>query len=334
MVASILPDRENRHLLQFYVAPKMNYGMRLVAAGLLILAGFGVQLLVPAHSIAMLMIGSVPLLLAGNLLLVVRGYNLRPAHAMHSGTWEKTTRDRFAKMRQLEQEVKRWDESFTDLTCVSGVVALFMLAIGVGVTLLLLAKSPATRFWVPLLLVDATVLLLPHWLTGTRRGWRPLALRQIIDALETALAVTDQFDTPPCQTQPMFEMAGKDSRQVPINARVFIRFPDGPSGLLGLQFQVALNNVQGTNFPYLYAVIVADKEFGLLDNYLSAIEQPLRHRGKKKTGGLTVESSTEGEVEVIIIRQRTTKKSGYHTKPAAIRSIASAAWTSVEMIVK
>ncbi len=333
MVASPLPDREHRHLLQFYLLPKMAYGTRLAWAGSLIIAGLGLQLLIPADSVATLLVCSLPVLVAGTLLLLTRGYNLRPTHAMRKGKWKKTTRDRFAKMRQLEQEVKNWDESSTDLTCVSGVVALFLLAVGVGTIAVILAQSPAARFWVPVFLADAVVLLLPHWLTGTRRGWRPVALRQIIDALEIALSTIDRFDAPPCQVQPLFEMTGKGERKVPINARVFVRFPDGPNGLLGLQFQVALNNVQGTNYPYLYAVIVADKDFGLLDRHETAINGVLRTPGGKKQGGLTVESSREDEVEVIVIRQRTTKTSGYHTKPPAIRHIAAAAWQGVEMIM-
>ncbi len=335
MVASPLPDREHRHLLQFFVAPKMDYGTRLGWAGLLILAGFGFQLLVPIDSVVTLLIGSLPLLLTGNLFLLVRGYNLRPTQSLRKGDWEKTTRDRFAKMRQLEREVKHWDESFTDLTCGSGVVAFILLAIVVGAVGLVLANSLTARFWTPVFVADAIVLLLPHWITGTRRGWRPVALRQTIDALETALRTIDKFDSPSCQIQPLFEMAGKGERQVPIGARVFIRFPDGPSGLLGLQFQVALNNVQGTNFPYLYAVIVAEEGFGLLKQFQTPIKQQaqggsVRH---KKKGGLTVESNREEEVEVIIIRQRTTKTSGYHTKPPAIRHIALAAWQGMETIL-
>ena len=140
-----------------------------------------------------LLIVSLPLLLIGNLLLLVRGYNLRPQHSLFSGKWEKTTRDRFAKMRTMEQEVKKWDETVTDLTCVTGFMGLMLVAVGIGIVGFVLQSSQSTRFWAPIFVADAVVLLVPHWITGTRRGWRPIALRQQIDALEIALAAVDTF---------------------------------------------------------------------------------------------------------------------------------------------
>jgi hypothetical protein len=234
----------------------------------------------------------------------------------------------------MEREVKRWDESFTDFTCVSGFVSLVLVAGGVAVIFLVLQSSSDLRFWAPIFVADAVVLLLPHWLTGTRRGWRPVALRQTIDALEIAMSAIDRFEAPPCQIQPLFEVAERRERQVPVNARVFVRFPDGPSDFLGMQFQVALNNVQGTHYPYLYAVLVARQGFGLIDQHLATIRNLAKSGTSKKQSRQTIESSREDDVEVIIIRQHTTKKSGYHTKPAAVRQIALTAWRSAEHVLQ
>ena len=331
MVASPLPHREHRHLLQFYVAPKLGYGAGLTWSGSLILLGMAMQILLPDVSVVVRLVCSLPLLLVGNLLLLVQGYNLRPEPARGKRTWEKTTPERFARLRELEQEVRQWDESFTDLTCPSGVVALLVMAAAVGLVAMVLSQSAAASDWGPVFVADAIVLLAPHWITGTRRGWRPVALRQTVDALQQAMAVIHTFPSPHCEIQPLFEVAEKGDRRMPTNARVFVRFPDGPTALLGLQFQVTLNNVQGTNYPYLYAVLVADKQLQLIDVYLDAIRQQIATvdrtaRGERKRGRLTIESSREADVDVIVIRQATTKTSGYHTKPAAIRRIAQAAW--------
>jgi hypothetical protein len=91
-----------------------------------------------------------------------------------------------------------------------------------------------------------------------------VTLRQQIEALETALHTIEHFQVPPCQVQPMFEMAGSVTR-------------------LG--------------------------------------------------SPLTVESNRDAEVEVIVIRQPTTKTSGYHTDAAAIRRITNAAWHSVAHVL-
>jgi hypothetical protein len=268
---------------------------------------------------------SAPFLLAGNLFLLVRGYDLRPSQRLFGGTWERTTRDRFQQACRLEEEVRSWDETFADLTCWTGASCLAVLAAAVGFLCLVLSQSAQTAFWAPVFAVDAAVLILPHWITGTRRVWRPLTLRQQINALEGALAAIDRYREPACQIQPMFELAGEGKGRIPVGARVFIRFPDGPEQLLGLQLQVALNSVQGTNYPYLYAVLIAKRSFGLSTHYGGRIRQAC--------AGLTVETNVEQDVEVVVIRQYTTKTSGYHTKPAAISAIARSAWRSAGEIL-
>ncbi len=320
MAAQVLPDREQRHLLQFYVAARMGYRTRLAVAGGSIGTGLAIQLLWTSATLPLLLGVSLPLLLAGNLLLLVRGYNLKPSHRLVGGKWEKTTRDRFREACQLEDRVKRWDQTFADLTCVPGVLCLILLAAAAMLIGLFLESQASTRFWAPIFVADAAVLFLPHWITGTRRGWRPTELIQQIRSLETALKAIETFEDPPCQIQPMFQLAGKKHQLTPVAARVFVRFPDGPEDFLGIQYQVSLNDVQGTKYPYLYAVIVARKTFGLLENHLADVK-----RGGRS---LTVEPSSESDVEVIVIRQATTKTSGYHTDASAVRRIARLAWQS------
>ena len=325
MSAQVLPDRELRHLLQFHVAPKMSYGTRLAAAGGLISAGLAAQLLWMSHSLAPLFIISLPLLLAGNSFLLVRGYNLKPSHRMFGGDWEKTTRDRFREACKLEDQVRRWDQTFADLTCLPGALCLIVIAAAAALIWFVMQSQANTVFWAPVFVADTVVLLAPHWITGTRRGWRPTELIQQVKSLETALNAIEQFEDPSCQIQPMFQLAGTGENRTPVAARVFIRFPDGPEDFLGVQFQVALNDVQGTKYPYLYAVIVAKKTFGLLETYASSVV--------RSASSLTVEPSSEGDVEVTVIRQATTKTSGYHTDSAAVRNIACVAWRSVAQIL-
>ena len=326
MSATVLPDRERRHLLQFYFQPSMGYRTRLGLAAALISIGLAVQLLWFNDSVVWLLIVSLPFLLVANFCLLVRGYDLRPSHRLHGGTWEKTTRDRFRNACRLEDQVKCWDEAFVDLTCGSGAMFLVLMAIAIAIVWLVLKSQPSTRFWAPVFAADAAVLLVPHWITGTRRGWRPTELIQQVRSLETALKTIEAFQDPPCQIQPMFQLAGSGKNRTPVAARVFIRFPDGPEDLLGVQFQVSLNDVQGTKYPYLYAVIVAKEPFRLLEGHLRNVAATAKP--------LTVEPSREEGVEVIVIRQRTTKTSGYHTDASAVRQIAQATWKSVAQILR
>ena len=105
MTTQLLPDRERRHLLQFYVWPRLEYRTRLAMAGSLVLAGLALQMLWPWNDTMLMLWITVPLLLAGNLLLLVRGYNLKPQSQESTGRWEKTTRDRLRQVQSLEQKV-------------------------------------------------------------------------------------------------------------------------------------------------------------------------------------------------------------------------------------
>lgn len=322
---SALPDRERRHLIQFKLAPKMGYLTRLGLAGGLIIVGLAIQLLWQTQESVMMFLVTLPLVFAGNLFLLARGYNLAVAKVSVSGEWQKTTRDRFQKVRDLETNIKKWDETAIDVTSTRGVFSFIIIAIGVA-AIFGLTATLVEPYWAFVFVADAAIILVPHWFTGVRRGWKPVALRQEVDAVETALEAIEGFNEPPCQIQPMFEMGGQE-KNVPMGARAFVRFPDGPEEFLGVQFQVSLNDVQGTKFPYLYAVLVAKKGFGLFKNHLDKI------RALARSEKLTVETSTEEDVEVVVIRQPTTKQTGYHTKDRAIRRIARFAWSNTARIL-
>lgn len=322
---SALPDRERRHLLQFYLAPKMAYGSRLGLAVTLIAAAFLIQVLWTPRGAGPVLLVSAPLLFAGNLFLLARGFNLAPKGLLVGGEWEKTTREQFRQAMLKDGQVRRWDENAVDISCKLGGFLFLLLIAAIAVTTLMIGGSGrAGQHFAPLFAADALLLFLPHWFTGIRRGWRPIVLREVIRSLETALSTIDEYEEPTCQIQPMFKVAGTGERKTPNDARVFIRFPDASEEFLGLQIQVSLNDVQGTKYPYLYVVLVAKKEFGLLDH----VDTVLRH-----ARGITVESDREEDVDVIVIRRPTTKTSGYHTKPKWIRRITQVAWESVGEIL-
>jgi hypothetical protein len=75
-----------------------------------------------------------------------------------------------------------------------------------------------------------------------------------------------------------------------------------PYDFIGLQGQISINSVKGRPYPYFYIVLIAKHSFNLLKKF-----------GKKSFEKLVVERKKTGEVDVVVIRQRTTKTSGYHT---------------------
>lgn len=324
---ALLPDRERRHLLQFHLAKRLAYGPRLLLALALIAAGIAAQLaLYPPALVPALLAGGL-LLLAGTSFLLLRGHDLSPGGRLRGAAWERTTLDRFREVMDLERKVSRWDSAMVDISCPAGFFALLgFVALPVGVAILLLLGRPDGRDLAVLVGADAGLLLLPHWLFGLRLKWRPVAVKERVQSLLRALEVLAEEPGPEFRAQPMFRVAGDGDGRVPVDARVFLRFPDAPEEFLGMQLQVAVNDVQGTKYPYLYAVLVARPGFGLHGERLAGIESAAQ--------GLTVETSREEDVEVVVIRQHTTKKSGYHTSPAAAARIARAAHRAVRGLVR
>lgn len=321
-MSPLAPDRERRHLLQFHFMPALTYGRRFGLALLLILGGLGVQFVLFRTSwIGGLILGGL-MVLAGNLLLLLKGYDLTPrAIDGADGDWERTTLERFDEARNLDRQVNKWDQAMVDITCGTGLASLlFLIILPVGLGVLVLMSLVDGETMAILFAADAALLFLPHWFTGLRLKWRPVSLKERIDALMTALDTIESLTGPAYEVQPRFLMVGEGNDRVPLDARVFIRFPDGPEAFLGLQFQVAINNVQGTRYPYLYAVLVAKEEFHLVRDHRAWITSNHDY--------LTVSKSSEADVEVIVIRQTTTKKTGYHTNAKAIRILATAAFDS------
>jgi hypothetical protein len=104
----------------------------------------------------------------------------------------------------------------------------------------------------------------------------------------------------------MMLLKGAGKTKVPDDVKFKVEISGHHPDFLGLYGQVVTNEVQGSSYPYFYVVLVARRGFGLP-------EIGRRHAGPS---GTVVEIKNQDEVEVLVIRQKTTKKSGYHTPPS------------------
>jgi len=269
---------------------------------------------------------SLILLLSGNLFLLIRGYNSKPRKMARQTTWEPATLESFQRIPALEKTVQKWDDTAFDISCVSGFFALVGLIVLFVAAIAFLGQTMPNAPWAGILAIDAAILIIPHWVTGLRRGWRPAVLCQQAKALQSVIDMASQRLEGWGEIVPMLEMAPAEPKPAPVGARLMVRFPKASADFIGIQFQVNLNNVQGTNYPYLYAVVVAKKGFHLL----------LPHRlqqVKAAAPKLAVETDDAGEVDVIVIRQQTTKNSGYHTNKSAVARIVESTLTAAESIL-
>ena len=160
-----------------------------------------------------------------------------------------------------------------------------------------------------MLAIDAAVLLVPHWITGTRSI---LTLPRLLVQIKATRDVLDsaQQGLQRHRVVPLMLLSGGDAK-LPEDVKFRIDLKDRHEDFLGLYGQVSINEVQGTSYPYFYVVLVTRKGFGL---------GPV-HRKYHPSPNIVAEFDLKGEVEVLVIRQRTTKNSGYHTNSGTAREI-------------
>jgi hypothetical protein len=218
--------------------------------------------------------------------------------------WRGAEAEHLAKVIRINDKSKSWDQSFLDVTCGLGCLG-FILAVGavIGGTMILGAmdQESLALTW----LLDGSILLPPHWITGVRSVLTndPLTVKARM-LLEVVNAWQPEA-RPGEKMLPQMEVLNTPDGQIPMDAKMVLQMESLGKDFLGLQIQVCLNNVQGADYPYLYCVLVARPALKI--NQQLSPEAP---------SGIVVEPKSQEDVEILIVRQFTTKTSGYHTDTA------------------
>ena len=301
---AILPEPQRRGEIKFKVAKFLPYDVRLALIVILLLVGVALQVVFPLSWWL-----GVPFLAVGTLLGLIRGYDNKLRSAPTHKEWVRVTRQQFDHVIELNKKSKTWDQTFIDITCPRGCLAFLVIAGFAAYVCYWLAtrnQESLATLWA----TDVAVLVLPHWVVGIRSILKNAPL---IIKIQNLISIADAFPAVGKEgeeLQYMLEVGETAAGKTPVDAKMVLAFHNGPPEFLGLQLQLAINNVQGADYPYFYCVLVARPAFGLLEKYRPHL-QP----------NITVEKSREKDVHIIVIRQTTTQTSGYHTKPADVRTL-------------
>jgi len=305
----IFPDPERRDDIKFLFFKSTPYNKRLVVILSCIVIGLIVQLFYSFW------LGLILLVLATAMGLV-RGYDLKIEGKRKSEKWDQVTPDEYKKIEAKQKELAHWDLDAFDITNPLGGAIFVVLGIVAFLILLVLLKQPgdAGIYWA----LDCLVLLAPHWVTGVKRYLRQDRLIVKIKLLEK---VIEELSRPSdIQVLPMLAtQATKEERRFPTDARLMLRLIGAPAAFLGIQVQISINSVQGTDYPYLYCVLLARSEAGLFAGWRDIVKEMPEFRESI----LPDEPRNEEGVDVMVIRQKTTRTSGYHTKPDQAISIVT-----------
>jgi hypothetical protein len=278
-----------------------------------ILAGFVLQYYLnsisPYYLFLRAIIPGAVLILVGNLLLVVRGYDNRVKFGKYSPSagWERVDKEKLLEVEQFVKQIKKWDRSLLDVSNSLGCAPFVLLLL----VIIVVFSYGISRLHTPILIlsVDAAVLLLPHWLTGKKSIMtqpnlllKTKLIKKLLDDIE-GLLKNHQVD--------YFMLLKGDKTKVPDDVKFRVRIHNQHPDFLGFYGQIVTNMVGSTTYPYFYVVLVAKKEYGLQEAFNN-------YAAPRK---ITKEYKVQDDVEVFVIRQTTTRTSGYHTKYRDFRRI-------------
>jgi len=301
--------RDDLARIHFKVFPGLSYVPRMLAA----VGAVGVGLVIQFQRGTPALVVGGAFVFFGILLTLVDSKTNKPPRVRGKRTWERVTPEEYRRITALVERGKRWARK--DLFGASnlvgfGMFALIALALVAGFFYIANTSTDhVARIWA----VDGGLFLLLTYVVGARKAWTPGDLLVKIAALQRLLDDHAAQPIPRLTFQPMLEVAkGKRGQQLPRDARLLVTVDKAPDDLIGFQVQCSINRVSNTAFPYVYAVILARKAFGLKDR--------LANTAVSRKEVLTFEAADD-EVDVAVLRQKTSKTTGYHTKPADQRRI-------------
>ena len=288
---------------------------RFIAAGALFAAGLWLACFTESAWLQRL---GYAITLAGHLPLWVRTQTNAPGGATpkHEEVWVPVEDAWLQRVLGHEIRGEQWDTTPWDVTNRRGkLVLILLLAAFAGVPLVV-----GDLYWSGFLVrwgQAVPFLLVPLWFNGIRTVWNPSELRKKGEALAAARAAAEMLAKSLFDFVPMLALREGSRGRYPVDARLMLRPSlEDASGFLGVQIQVSINSVQGTDYPYLYAVVLGKGGFTLPGK-----------AGRRRVGGVELVSEF-GEKEGVrfnVIRQHADKGGGWHTEKAQIDVIVAEA---------
>jgi len=306
-LANLFITADEQGIVVFRFWKSLRYNKRIALSFLLILSGLTVQ-----YVMVSFFAGALPILF-GNLLLIVKGYDNRVSIGKFEPTavWEKVDKYKFFEVERLHRDMKKWDRSALDVTSGLGFFTLVIIAVIFGIIYLRgMMKLDNTLL---IISYDAALLLVPHWITGIRSTLTKPKLILKINAFKDLLKEANKPWLTGHKVDYYMMLAGGDAK-IPDDVKIRINVENQHKDFMGLYGQIVTNEVNGTSYPYFYVVLVAKNGFGLEEVFKT-------YSSPRKT---TVEFNVEDDVEVLVIRQTTSKTSGYHTNRKKMNQILKA----------
>jgi hypothetical protein len=258
---------------------------------LLVGVGFALQL-----SLRNVLVG-LPFVIFCLILNLLKGISVKRATAKKLA-WQEVTPAKVDQILDQCRRIKKFRSN--DAGCIIGVIVIFIFFFSFGLPLIALIVR--INFAVIATLVNAVILFGGLAFSGRRSAWIPRALDIKAGIIKRMIGSPVIKKFPQAQIVPYLEVGESKDGSFPNDARLMVKFRGAPDDFIGLQGQISTNSVKGRLYPYFYIVLIARHGFDMLNKF-----------GKRSFDKLVIERKKTSEVDVIVIRQHTTKTSGYHT---------------------
>lgn len=320
-MSSIFLAKEEQGIVSFKFLKALPYGARMGICFIMLLIGLLIQIFYMEYYIFACI-----LLFVGNLFLLVDGYDNRVKFGAYDpgAKWDKVDKAKFSELIEMQKSMDNWDKSTIDCSNgLGGCIMILMLAACGGLIYLGYTMHVKPLF---VLGIDAVILLFPHWVTGLRRVSTVINLgfSKKIKVIEEVVADC-QKELAEHEIEYYMLLSGKKDTKIPKDVKFKVDLKGHHPDFLGLYGQVVMNNVQGNLYPYFYTVLVAKKGYPLKsvegNKVRSSAPKGFFAAFLPTAASVCKERKSQKDVEVLIIRQTTTKQSGYHTDRAAAHNI-------------
>ncbi len=270
---------------------KISVRLRNVVSFLLIATGFLFQL--SSRNI----LTGIPFIIACFVLNLMKGVSIKKIRPRNV-TWQQVTPEKIEQVSVQCRKIKKFRSSSAGVLIVVFIFFIMWFTFGMPVL------KALSSFPFPLIatITNAVILFSGLALTGRTSAWMPNALDIKIEIVKRFINSALIKADPVLQAIPYLEIGETEKGTVPMDTRLFIKFKNASESFIGLQGQISINTVKSRNYTYFYVVLLAKPEFGLFEKI-----------GKNLLDKLTVEQKKTEDVDVIVIRQHTTKTSGYYT---------------------
>ncbi|PKP02347.1 MAG: hypothetical protein CVU11_12220 [Bacteroidetes bacterium HGW-Bacteroidetes-6] len=291
----------------FHLFPRMAIVQRITLFLILVAGGIGAQFFLQ------MFVPGCFLVLAGSVLMFTKGIDKRifPGRYNQNADWKKSTREQVESIVKMDRKLKIWDRSAFEISSCLGIFV-FILILVFSLYLFIIGDDSYRK---ELSYIGGNILMLfiPHFFSGLKKY--DTSNKVVIYAKECLKAsdiIHEQKPDAEISYLTLLAPAKKIDATFPKEVKLKIMVPNAPDDFMGIYGQLSLNSVGSNIYPYFYTVIIY-KEGAKLQNKAKGL--------KRLYQAVIVEFTSEAGVEVMVIRQATTKTSGYNTNTKAVIKI-------------